>query len=44
MELVDLYDENRAPLGRTAERYGPKALENTGRWCTYAPFPGMAGF
>ena len=24
MELVDLYDENRAPLGRTAERYGPK--------------------
>jgi isopentenyldiphosphate isomerase len=25
MELVDLYDENRTPLGRTAERYGPKA-------------------
>ena len=24
MELVDLYDENRRPLGRTAERYGPK--------------------
>lgn len=24
MELVDLYDENRVPLGRTAERYGPK--------------------
>ena len=24
MELVDLYDENRAPLGRTAERYGKK--------------------
>lgn len=24
MELVDLYDENRAPLGRTAERYAPK--------------------
>lgn len=24
MELVDLYDENRAPLGKTAERYGPK--------------------
>lgn len=25
MELVDLYDEDRLPLGRTAERYGPKA-------------------
>lgn len=25
MELVDLYDENRAPLGMTAERYGKKA-------------------
>lgn len=25
MELVDLYDENRVPLGRTAERTGPKA-------------------
>ena len=25
MELVDLYNENRAPLGRTAERYGSKA-------------------
>ncbi|MEG1657524.1 MAG: NUDIX domain-containing protein [Oscillibacter sp.] len=25
MELVDLYDENRAPLGRTAERQGEKA-------------------
>lgn len=25
MELVDLYDENRAPLGRTAEREGEKA-------------------
>lgn len=24
MELVDLYDENRVPLGRTAERYGEK--------------------
>lgn len=24
MELVDLYDENRAPLGRTAERYEKK--------------------
>ncbi len=24
MEWVDLYDENRAPLGRTAERYGEK--------------------
>ncbi|WP_295579727.1 NUDIX domain-containing protein [uncultured Oscillibacter sp.] len=24
MEWVDLYDENRVPLGRTAERYGPK--------------------
>ena len=24
MELVDLYDENRLPLGRTAERGGPK--------------------
>ena len=24
MELVDLYDENRAPLGQTAERYGKK--------------------
>ena len=24
MELVDLYDENRSPLGRTAERYGKK--------------------
>lgn len=23
MELVDLYDENRIPLGRTAERHGP---------------------
>ena len=22
MELVDLYDEDRLPLGRTAERYG----------------------
>ena len=25
MELVDLYDENRRPLGRTAERYAPAA-------------------
>ncbi len=25
MELVDLYDENRVPLGRTAERYSLKA-------------------
>lgn len=25
MELVDLYDENRLPLGRTAERGAPKA-------------------
>ena len=25
MELVDLYDENRVPLGLTAERYGKKA-------------------
>ena len=25
MELVDLYDENRLPLGRTAERIGQKA-------------------
>lgn len=24
MELVDLYDENRVPLGRTAERYARK--------------------
>jgi len=24
MELVDLYDENRVPLGKTAERYGKK--------------------
>ena len=24
MELVDLYDENRLPLGKTAERGGPK--------------------
>ena len=24
MELVDLYDENRLPLGRTAERHAPK--------------------
>ena len=24
MELVDLYDENRIPLGRTAERHAPK--------------------
>ena len=24
MELVDLYDENRQPLGRTAERHAPK--------------------
>ena len=24
MELVDLYDENRVPLGRTAERYGKR--------------------
>lgn len=24
MEIVDLYDENRLPLGRTAERYAPK--------------------
>lgn len=24
MELVDLYDENRIPLGKTAERYAPK--------------------
>lgn len=24
MELVDLYDENRAPLGKTADRYGKK--------------------
>lgn len=26
MELVDLYDENRLPLGRTAERGAPKGL------------------
>ena len=25
MELVDLYDENRLPLGKTAPRYGKKA-------------------
>ena len=25
MELVDLYDENRLPLGRTAERSAPRA-------------------
>ena len=25
MELVDLYDENRVPLGKTAERYGKKS-------------------
>ena len=24
MELVDLYDENRVPLGLTAERHSPK--------------------
>lgn len=24
MELVDLYDENRLPLGKTAERSAPK--------------------
>ena len=24
MELVDLYDEDRLPLGRTAERHAPK--------------------
>ena len=24
MELVDLYDENRIPLGKTAERHAPK--------------------
>lgn len=24
MELVDLYDENRIPLGRTVERYAPR--------------------
>ena len=24
MELVDLYEENRVPLGRTAERYGKR--------------------
>lgn len=24
MELVDIYDENRVPLGKTAERYGKK--------------------
>ena len=24
MELVDLYDENRVPLGLTAERHCPK--------------------
>ena len=26
MELVDLYDENRLPLGRTAERHAPKGI------------------
>ena len=26
MELVDLYDENRIPLGRTAERHAPKGI------------------
>ena len=25
MELVDLYDENRLPLGKTAERSAPRA-------------------
>lgn len=25
MELVDLYDENRVPLGRTGERYGRRS-------------------
>ena len=24
MELVDLYDENRVPLGRVGERHAPK--------------------
>ena len=32
MEMVDLYDENRLPLGRTAERYAPRGRENTGWW------------
>lgn len=37
MELVDLYDENRVPLGRTAERYGKKGpRESTGWWSTCA--------
>lgn len=27
MELVDLYDENRIPLGRTAERHAPRGEE-----------------
>ena len=31
MELVDLYDENRLPLGRTWERYAPR---DTGAYLT----------
>ncbi|MDD3347083.1 hypothetical protein [Oscillibacter sp.] len=43
MELVDLYDENRVPLGKTAERYGKRQSAtgngragNTAWWSTCA--------
>lgn len=36
MELVDLYDENRVPLGRTAERYGKRGPGEYRWWFTCA--------
>ena len=40
MELVDLYDENRIPLGKTAERYGhkePGEYRTVVHVCIFAP-------
>ena len=54
MELVDLYDEDRLPLGRTAERYGEHLpgehrlvvhvclFDRSGRLLTPAAIPGEA--
>ena len=40
MELVDLYDENRIPLGKTSERYGhkePGEYRTVVHVCIFAP-------
>lgn len=37
MEMVDLYNENRIPLGRTAERHAPKGPGSIAWWSMSAP-------